>query len=151
MKINIRTFAIAFSSIAVLAFSSEVIAIENLEVTSIENSRMIRMETSAPGTSSFDIFLMDKRNRSIYQERVDMGSSFEKVFDFTGFKDGTYTGNMMATLIALLNDSGMKMNFAISGTGHFLELNNVTSRPDCKKSMNFVNFSVCDNIFCNPA
>jgi len=91
MKINIRTFAIAFSSIAVLAFSSEVIAIENLEVTSIENSRMIRMETSAPGNSSFDIFLMDKRNRSIYQERVDMGSSFEKVFDFTGFKDGTYT------------------------------------------------------------
>jgi hypothetical protein len=91
MKTNIRNFAIAISSFLAFAFSPEVKAIEDLCVAPIENSRKIRMKTTAPNTTSFGIFLMDDRNRPIYQEMVQTGDCFKKLFDFAGFKDGTYT------------------------------------------------------------
>lgn len=87
--------------------------IESLEVTAIENTRMVRLETNAPFSNSFELLLMDRWNRTVYSETIASGTGFEKTIDFSEYKNGTYR--------IIAQTGNLRLNKIIRVDGHQIE------------------------------
>ncbi len=91
MKTIHKVLSSSLFGLSLLFFSVESKAIENFEVVVAENSPKIVMEVKTPSSQVIEVYLMNNREREIFNQRVDLGETMESQFDFTGYETGTYT------------------------------------------------------------
>lgn len=114
MKTLKRNLTVTIFSLMAILISTNSNAMINLNVTTNENSKLIQMELLTPSSEEINIYLLNKRDKELYRERIMGGSTYSNLYDFEDFKKGTYTlvseiENMRFNRTIEVNEAGAKV------------------------------------------
>lgn len=90
MKTTKSTLGSLIVSIVTMLFTTGLYAGSNLYVYPIEASRKAMVELSLPVRSDVSIYVLDSKDRPIYNENLDRVTHYKRLYDFSGLKTGMY-------------------------------------------------------------
>ena len=114
MTSNKSTLITTVFAISFFLFSFNTRAIENIEYKIDENAPVLRMEVSIPSANEINFFLYNANERMVFSERTLLDESFESQFDFSEYRQGTYTlisevENMRYTKVLEVKDAKVEI------------------------------------------
>lgn len=114
MKTLKRNLTVTILSLTAILISTNSNAMINLNVTTNENSKTVRMELITPSSEAIDVYVLNKRDKKLYSDRIMVGSTYSSLYDFENFKTGTYTlvselENMRLNRTIEVRESGAKV------------------------------------------